>query len=434
MTTTLRHSYTPHGACLEAFKSRAPEVLLAGPAGTGKSRACLEKVHAMCLLNPGMRALLVRKTQTSLTSTGLVTWRRDVVPEALTSGAVSYYGGSAEEPAQYRYDNGSKVILGGLDKATKIMSSEYDIIYVQEATELTEDDWEALTTRLRSGVVSFQQLLADANPDTPTHWLKRRCDNAQTLLLESRHEDNPILYSDGAPTDFGHTYLARLDNLTGVRYHRLRLGHWVAAEGMIYEEWDAPTHIHTCTVDPSWTRYWAVDFGYTNPFVLQCYAVDPDDRLHLYREIYHTQRTVDEHARTILNLVAPDGTWTEPRPRTIICDHDAEGRATLSRAVGVNTTGADKRVLEGIQEVQRRLRPRGDGTPGVYIHADALVATDPELALSNQPTSTAAEIPGYIWKDHQHREEPVKENDHGCDALRYMAMHLVRPTPKVRWL
>jgi phage terminase large subunit len=37
--------YQPRGAARALLLSRAPEVLAAGPAGTGKSRACLEKVH-----------------------------------------------------------------------------------------------------------------------------------------------------------------------------------------------------------------------------------------------------------------------------------------------------------------------------------------------------------------------------------------------------
>ena len=94
---------------------------------------------------------------------------------------------------------------------------------------LSEDDWESLTTRLRNGAMPYQQLLADTNPDAPTHWLKRRCDAGRTLLLESRHEDNPSVTAD---------YLARLDRLTGARLWRLRHGRWVSAEGVVYEGWD----------------------------------------------------------------------------------------------------------------------------------------------------------------------------------------------------
>ena len=48
------------------------------------------------------------------------------------------------------YGTGSTITVGGMDKATRIMSSEYDACYVQGAIELIEDDWEAITTRLRT--------------------------------------------------------------------------------------------------------------------------------------------------------------------------------------------------------------------------------------------------------------------------------------------
>ena len=423
------HDYQPRGACLQAFQRKDPEVLVAGPAGTGKSRACLEKLHAMCLVNPGMRGLIVRKTAVSLSSTALVTWRRDVIPEALAEGAVTFYGGSAEEPAQYRYANGSKVVLGGLDKSIKIMSSEYDLIYIQEATELLEDDWEALTTRLRSNIVSFQQLLADCNPSTPTHWLKTRCDRGQTVMLESRHEDNPTLFDDtGTITVSGAEYISKLDALTGPRYLRLRKGVWAAAEGVIYDEWDSAVHL----IDPhpipaEWRRLWTVDFGYVNPFVLQCWAIDGDGRMILYREIYHTERLVEDHARQILSIVAPNGTWVEPKPSHVICDHDAEGRATLDKHLGRSTTPAVKTVLDGIQMVQTRIR-----AGRLLIMRDCRVERDQALADASKPTCTSEELPGYIWADTL-KEQPVKEDDHGVDALRYAVMALERSTPtKIR--
>lgn len=149
MTTVLEHRYRPRGAARSLFEDQRSEILLSGPAGTGKSRACLEKLHAAALKHAGMRGLVLRKTLVSLGSTALVTWRTYVVAEALEAGTVVYYGGSAEEPPQYRYDNGSVVVIGGLDKPTRIMSSEYDMIYVQEAIELTAEDWESVLTRLR---------------------------------------------------------------------------------------------------------------------------------------------------------------------------------------------------------------------------------------------------------------------------------------------
>jgi phage terminase large subunit len=445
MATALRHVYRPRGAAAQLFGCRAPEVLLSGPAGTGKSRAALEKVHGMMLANPGARGLIVRKTLVSLGSTGLVTWREKVAPESIAAGHVRWFGGSQQEAAAYRYSNGSTVVVGGLDKPQKVMSSEYDVIFVQEAIELTVDDWEALTTRLRNGRISFQQLLADCNPSAPTHWLNARCERGDAVMLHSRHEDNPVLFTeDGELTPAGVDYIGKLDRLTGVRYHRLRHGRWVAAEGLIYEDWDPAVHlVDRFLIPDSWTRWWSVDFGYTNPFVLQCWAEDPDGRLFLYREIYYTRRLVEDHARTILRLVrrceqccgskAADHdchacrvcllVWTEPRPRAVICDHDAEDRATLERHLGMSTKAAKKSVSDGIQAKQARLRRAGDGRPRLFILRDSVVERDPQLEEAKKPMCTAEEIVGYVWDQtpgKPPKETPVKENDHGMDGGRYM--------------
>lgn len=441
------HVYTPRGTAARVFALRDPELLVSGPAGTGKSRALLEKLNAVMLRNPGARGLIVRKVLASLGSTGLVTWEKFVVPELLAHGGVSYFGGSAKEAAQYRYGNGSTVTIGGMDKPSKIMSSEYDMIYVQEATELTLTDWESLTTRLRNGAVSFQQLAADCNPDAPTHWLYQRAQTDALTILHARHEDNPILYTDtGQLTDRGTAYLAKLDNLTGVRYDRLRHGRWVAAEGLIYTAYDPNLHHYRIDDPPhDWPRYWAVDFGFTNPFVCQWWAQDPDGRLYLYRELYRTGRLVEDHARDILALVRrPDGVWREPRPRAVICDHDAEDRATLERHLGLTTTPARKDVSPGIQAVQARLRPAGDGRPRIHFSPTALVAPDPDLVEAGKPTSTLGELPGYVWDkardgsaaaEKAPKEQPRKVDDHGVDACRYVVAHLdLNNRPKVRWL
>lgn len=436
MTKSLEHVYTPRGACAEVFNNRHEEVLISGPAGTGKSRACLEKLHMTALLNPGMRGLITRKNQTSLGSTALQTWRRFVIPEALATGEVKYYGGSKEKPAQYVYKNGSSIMVGGLDQPIKIMSSEYDMVYIQEATELNEEDWESVTTRLRNWIVSFQQLIADCNPNAPTHWLKKRCDSGKTILLHSRHEDNPMLFNEnGELTEDGALYIKKLDKLSGVRYKRLRLGLWVSAEGMVYEEFDEALHLlDPSDIPPDWTRYWVIDFGFTNPFVWQAWAEDHDGCLFHYREIYKTETLVEDHARHILKL-----TEGEPRPREIICDHDAEGRATLERYLGMSTNAAIKNVSEGIQAVQKRLKPAGDGYARIYFLKDALVARDPELEDHHKPCSTVEEFPGYIWDENsrteERKEEPVKIDDHGMDCTRYLvAARDLGARPRVRFM
>ncbi len=421
----LIHKYRPRGSCTELFANRDSQVLISGPAGTGKSRACLEKLHLMCLLNPGMRALIVRKTVVSLASTALITYREHVAVESLLAGDVIWYGGSTQEAAQYKYSNGSTIVIGGMDNATKIMSSEYDVVYVQEAIELKEDDWEALTTRLRNGKVSFQQLIADTNPSFPTHWLKVRCDKGQTTMLNATLEENPRLFdSNKEVTEYGMAYISKLDNLTGVRYHRLRRGLWVGAEGLIYEDYDPTVHLIDKMPDgwENWIRYWAVDFGFTHPFVLQCWAEDPDGRLYLYRELFMSQKLVEDHAKDILSIVLDaDGLWKESKPSRIICDHDAEGRANFAKRVGISTTAALKKVSEGIQGVQSRLKIAEDGKPRIYFLESARVTQDPVLVDAKAATSTIEELSGYIWDGD--KEKPVKEHDDGMDTMRYMVAY-----------
>lgn len=425
VTGSLVHDYTPRGSARQLFEDRSGEIVLSGPAGTGKSRACMEKLHLMMLANPGARGLIVRKTHASLTTTGLVTWRRDVVAEMIATGDVRFYGGSAEQSAQYRYANGSTVVVGGMDRATRIMSSEYDVIYVQEATELTENDWESLTTRLRNWRISFQQIIGDCNPDRPDHWLKVRS-SRNLKMYTSLHRDNPRLYDEaGQTTTQGAAYMDKLNQLTGVRADRLLRGVWASAEGIVYDEFRPDVHlVDWHQVPQSWPRYWVIDWGYTNPFVCQHWAQDQDGRLIMYREFYMTGKTVDQHAAEILFQVTrgEEKRWIEPKPRFIVCDHDPGDRATFSRAIGLPTIPANKKVGEGIQIAKARMRVAGDGRPRMVLMRDALVARDPELIESKRPTCTQEEFPGYVWD--ASKDQPVKQDDHGMDCVRYLAAEL----------
>lgn len=448
----VEHEFTPRGTIKAVMSDRSPEILVAGPAGTGKSRGLLEKLLLMALKYRGMRGLMLRKTNVSLASTGLQTWEQFVIKEALAIGAVRFFGGSKRKPAAYIFSNGSEIVVGGMDNPMKIMSSEYDVIYVQEANELELDEWEACTSRLRNGVVPYQQIIADCNPQEPTHWLKERCDRGRCKYYHSTHEENPIYFDeirtlgdDGVElveykvTPAGAAYIAKLDALTGVRYQRLRLGLWVAAEGVIYEQWNPGKHV----IDPfpiplQWPRYWAIDFGFVNPSCVQWWAEDPDGELFMYREIYRTGLTPDELAYLCMLQVATfDPTWKptprenlrpadlwhwrEPRPVSVITDHDAPGRQVFSRDTGLVTNKARKDVLDGISEVQVRLRDvRMKFFRGALCHP-----IDQSLADVKKPCQTVEEFPGYVWDTgagKKIKEEPKKEDDHGMDTTRYVAM------------
>lgn len=411
--------YEPHGSAREVFFAREPEVVLDGPAGTGKSRSLLEKLNALALKYPGMRGLIVRKTRASLTDTTLVTWEDHVRPACDTENQ------QRNVRRSYKYPNGSELVVGGMDKAIKIMSSEYDVICAFEATEFFEDDWEAMTTRLRNGVMPYQQLLADCNPGPPTHWLNRRMLRGRTRRILCRHEDNPRLFTPGGElTEYGAAYISKLDALTGVRFERLRKGKWVAAEGMVYSGWDDKLHLVDRFDPPAqWRRIRVIDFGYSNPFVCQWWAIDGDGRMYLYREIYFSHRLVEDHARQIRELSQGE------RIEATICDHDAEDRATLERHLGCVTLAAHKAVSPGIQANEARLRPAGDGRPRTFFMRDILVELDHSLAEAKKPCSTYEEIAGHVYptgRGKTEKEAPVKENDHGMDDWRYATAYVDR--------
>ena len=129
-----------------------------------------------------------------------------------------------------------------------------------------------------------------------------------------------------------------------------------------------------------------------------------------------TGRIVADHAKQILDVTKGD-----PAPTVIITDHDAEDRKTFERETGKRTTAARKEVSPGIQALQQRLAPAGDGHPRIFFMRDSLVELDEELRDAGLPTCTEEEFDSYIWDNRLtvKKEQPVKENDHGMDMTRY---------------
>lgn len=428
--------YRSQGAMREVWGAVADEIMVSGPAGTGKSRAILEYVYALSLKYPGCRGLIVRKTRHSLTESALVTFETHVVP-----GRPVWVANQQRRVRQsYQLPNGSEIVVGGLDNTSRFMSTEFDWIYCQEAREAEEAEWEDLTSRLRNGVLPFQMMIGDTNPDGPTHWILLRARSGKLRLIESRHEDNPVLFDArrGEMTEAGKVYIGRLDNLTGVRKKRLRGGLWVGAEGMVYDLYDPAVHEIECEIPVSWPRYCAVDFGYTNPFACLWVAEDEDGRLYVYRQVYGVQRLVRDWAHILHELTGDEQVshW--------VTDHDLESRGDLEKHLGhaeracgddkapyVGTVPARKDVFVGIQAVSERLKIAGDGKPRLYVLKGSLVGPDPILMEQKEPTCVQDEFPRYTWaKARSHTagevtlEEPVKRYDHALDALRYLVMEV----------
>jgi PBSX family phage terminase large subunit len=411
-----------------SYQSKEPEVLNSGPAGSGKTLMWLAKCYAIAAKYDGARILIARKTRESLTESVLVTWERDILGPH--HSILSKNPTLRRVRQSYRFPNRSEVVVGGLDKPDKILSSEWDMIYVPEAIELTITDWETLGGRLRSGICPFQQLAADCNPTTPTHWLFKRQSAGQMRMYHSTHKDNPRYWEREKNdwTEAGRQYLERLSRMTGARRKRFLEGIWAAAEGLVFDGYDPAIHLlpESFIAPRHWTRVWGIDWGFTNPTVLGIWAIDPDGRAYLIREYYATRTRAETLAKWAKDIIARGD---EPAPSHIVCDHDPECAATWQVYFGMGAEMADKTdKCWGIEQMQERFDLCDDGKPRIYFHPKARQhEPDSHLSGAGKPTSGIEELSSYVWdtKDPDRlKDEPVKKDDHFCDSARYVMRYL----------
>lgn len=408
--------YKPRGQIKRIFEHRPKMALAEGPAGTGKTTGILVQRRLLAEKYPGSRHLLTRLTRKSMTQSILKTIRKCIIEP----DNPALVGPNDDFRSVYRFANGSEWVISGLDNPEKTYSSEYDTVTVFEAIETEQDQVHALFRTLRNGKMPYNQVLMDTNPGHPSHWLNVDANLGRHERIVTRHVDNPMLHNGLDWTEQGRRYMAILQQLVGARRARLLDGRWVAAEGVVYPEFDRAIHV----IDKmpagwqTWPKYRAIDFGYNDPFVCLWAAVK-DDEAYVYRQWYASRGLVEEHARTILRL--SEG---ETYERTV-ADHDAEDRATLARH-GVDTNPAEKTISTGIEAVKARFTRGGNGRPRLFILADSLVQQDQVLLESKRPTSLVEELDCYIWKvkDGNAKDEAVDRDNHACDALRYLIMEL----------
>lgn len=414
--------YKPLPWQIAPFNDKSPILLLTGSAGGGKSRVAAEKLHAFNLRYPGATTLMLRKAREYAAKSVVPFMSHTVMgPDPQVT--------MKKGDGWFEYENGSLLYWGGMKdegqrQAIRSMGKDgsLDMVWVEEGNAFTEEDYQELLARMRGKAASWGQIILSTNPDRPTHWIKKRLiDGGEAAVYFSRAAENPY----NPPQ-----YIDMLNRLTGVLGLRLRDGKWVQAEGAVYDTFSDELHVVDWFDPPQeWRRIRAVDFGYTNPFVCQWWALDGDDRMYLYREIYKSKRLVSDHAAEINRL--SQGEHIE----ATVADHDAEDRATL-HAAGIITIPADKRVQLGIQRVRERLTVQPDGKPRLFIMRGATVDIDDDLLQARESISTLEEAPGYAWHKGQdgrpNKEEPVKENDHGLDAARYATMYVDKPRRKAR--
>lgn len=432
----MKRRFDLFGGNASGFNSREPEVLVAGGAGSGKTAMWLTKILTLADKYPGSRSLIVRKTRESLTESVLVTWENKVLgfdhPVLLKNPTLRRVRQS------YSFANGSVVVVGGMDKPDKVLSSEWDFCYVPEATDLTLVDWETLGGRLRAGRVPFQQLAGCCNPTTPEHFLFKRQEAGTLKMYTSKLADNPYFFDRTGNdwTNEGSQYLARLNLMTGARKRRFLEGEWSVAEGLVFEYAPSLHKLPDNWRPPiEWPTAWSIDWGKRSPSVLQIWSVDPEGRMYLFREVFKTRQRPDLLAEWACNEVS---SGRERMPHSIVCDHDEESKKLFETAAPhLHLSNADKADRDkGIEEAQSRFDVQiDDGRPRVFFSPTARDHKADQLLIDEgRPTSTIGELSGYVYDPKFLKDEPIAENDHGMDAFRYACRFIDKhfPSPQNR--
>ena len=174
-------------------------LVLCGGGGSGKSIFAGRKVLERVINEKGHRWLVCRKVAKTL---------RDSCFAQLRGQIAEHYPGSGAKVTvsdmRIRFPNGSEIIFAGLDDVEK-MKSIYDItgIWVEEASEITEADFNQLDIRLRTDFDQYLQMILTFNPISITHWLKKRFFDQideRATTHRSTYRDNRFLTEEAIAT------------------------------------------------------------------------------------------------------------------------------------------------------------------------------------------------------------------------------------------
>lgn len=251
--------------------------------------------------------------------------------------------------------------------------------------------------------VTGAKLWFNCNPEGPQHWFRQewilKAEEHKALHLHFTMEDNPAL-DEATRARYRSMYYA------GVFYQRYILGLWVMSEGLIYDMFDQTENVYRTQerpVDLEWVsqRTVACDYGTANPTVfLDIY--DHDGVIRVDREYRwdsrkeRRQKTDQEYADDLLDFLGRE--WC-----AVIVDPSAASFIEELRRRGVYVIPAENEVLDGIRKT------------GSLFHRRKILVSEACAGLLD-------ELGTYLWDEKTGQrgdEKPLKERDHGPDALRY---------------
>lgn len=385
------------------YNSVARVVCNRGGARSSKSYSLTQLILMKFLSERRKKFLVVRKSLPSLRISTLPTFM-DLIEEWKVSHKIHI-------EKQYLNFNGvdTKNFLhfGSIDDPEKIKSSEWNYIFMEEATEFTYEDF--ITLKIRTSAKSLDgkpnQMFLSFNPVDEYHWTKTKViDNPAEDVLEiiSTYKDNPYLDKD---------YIKMLEDLAvqDPNFYRVYCqGDWGRLDQLIYSNW-------TITRDfPSDHQIvYGIDFGFAQaPTAVLKTNIKYDTQPEVWAQqlLYKTGLTNADLIKILPTIIPNKMAW-------IFADNAEPDRILeIKRAGYLNIRPAQKDVQDGIDFV-KRFR--------MYFHEDS--------------TELIKEARTYSWKSDRAGNvigEPVKYQDHLLDCLRYAlySWYRNRQHVRLRWI
>ena len=388
------------------FAASSRYVAYGGARGGGKSWALRRKLVALCLLHDGIRCLLVRRSFGELKGNHLY-------PLLSELGELAEYRDSEK---LIRFPNGSVIAFGYCDAerdALRYQGQEYDVIAIDEATPLSEEQFSIFKACLRGTKPYPRRMYLTCNPGGVGHsWVKRlfidrryrEGERAEDYtFIPAKIYDNDVLLS--ADPD----YVSALESLPEKLRKAWLLGEWDVFEGQFFPEFSISEH----TVDSapsSLTLFAAADYG-LDRFVILLLGVDRTGRVWCLDEYAESDLTLGEAGAAAEKFLHG---WNV---RYLTVSPDLYNRRQDTGRSGIELfsykkrlpplTPADNRRVQGWRVVREYLAKREDGKPGLLIckRCQELIRCMPLLLCDPIRVEDASDSP--------------HEVTHAPEALRY---------------
>lgn len=369
------------------LEERARYVGFGGARGGGKSHAVRMKALLLAAAHPGIRQMIMRRSYPEL-------YANHIRPflSLLPDGAYTY----RDSRKEIVLPNGSVILFRfcGSDKDLRAyQGTETDVLYLDEATQFTEEQFRTLCACVRGTGDFPRRIYLTFNPGGVGHgWAKRLFvdrsfregeEPDEYVFIRSLVTDNHALMR--ADPD----YIKRLYALPPRLREAWLYGKWDLFEGQFFEELtDDPAHyadrVRTHIIDPfeippSWSIARSFDFGYARPFSCGWWAVDETGTAYRILELYGCTENPNEGVRWTPDRIFAEIARMEREHRWLrgkyirgVADPSiwdasrGESVADTAARHGVYFSPGDNARLPGWMQVHRRLAFDGQGLPRLY--------------------------------------------------------------------